>query len=304
MHDHPSLHPAAALGVDLGASKLVSATLPLVGADGKLPVLVRNQLSNDATPLAVVFQPGLRREMGEAAIDTPASNAQNLVAAFVPRLGAPGEQVRGEEKKQNENENGHRGKAETRQSKQAARSEICCVCCELSLSLVLSRAHAQSRPPRPTGRGASRSCGSNRSSQCYWGAKRAISKPRPVPRRRAYSWSWPFRQPSERSRVGLLLCARPRSLPGWKTCVWCPPRRRWRGTTQSATARTLLTPTRPTPCSSWMWATWRGMKHTKTHAQTRTHPHIHTHTQTHTHKQLGCRGAVHPARGCQRGQGD
>ena len=104
MHDHPSLHPAAALGVDLGASKLVSATLPLVGADGKLPVLVRNQLSNDATPLAVVFQPGLRRELGEAAIDTPASNAQNLVAAFVPRLGAPGEQVGGERGEKTERE--------------------------------------------------------------------------------------------------------------------------------------------------------------------------------------------------------
>ena len=42
----------------------------------------------------------------------------------------------------------------------------------------------------------------------------------------------------------------------------------------------------------------------ETHAHTRTHLHTHTHTQRHTHKQLGCRGAVHPARGCQRGQGD
>jgi molecular chaperone DnaK (HSP70) len=86
----------AALGVDVGSSKLVSATLPL-GEEGgqqhgRLPVLVRNRLSNDATPLAIVFQAGNRRELGEAAIDTPASNADNLVAAFVPRLGAPGEQ--------------------------------------------------------------------------------------------------------------------------------------------------------------------------------------------------------------------
>jgi molecular chaperone DnaK (HSP70) len=114
----------------------VSATLPLVGADGKLPVLVRNQLSNDATPLAVVFQPGLRREMGEAAIDTPASNAQNLVAAFVPRLGAPGEQVRGEEKKHNENENGQSWESRNENSRSRLRvlKSVACAVNSLSLS--------------------------------------------------------------------------------------------------------------------------------------------------------------------------
>jgi molecular chaperone DnaK (HSP70) len=81
------------LGIDIGSSKLVAATLPLGdGHKGGLPVLVRNALSNDATPLAVVFGARLQRELGEAAIDTPASNAANLVSAFVPRLGLQGTQ--------------------------------------------------------------------------------------------------------------------------------------------------------------------------------------------------------------------
>ena len=80
------------LGVDIGSSKLVAATLPLGDEHSgqSLPVLVRNSLSNDSTPLAVVFGSGFHRELGEAAADTPASNAANLVRAFVPRLGAPG----------------------------------------------------------------------------------------------------------------------------------------------------------------------------------------------------------------------
>jgi hypothetical protein len=81
------------LGIDLGSSKLVSAALPLgAGQQGyHLPVLVRNSLSNDATPTAVSFGAGFHRDLGEAASDTPASNAQNLVADFVPRIGLTGE---------------------------------------------------------------------------------------------------------------------------------------------------------------------------------------------------------------------
>ena len=63
MADAPTPAPRPGLGIDIGSSKLVAATIALGGesavvAQGSLPVIVRNNLSNDATPLAVTFGVG------------------------------------------------------------------------------------------------------------------------------------------------------------------------------------------------------------------------------------------------------
>ena len=84
--------------MDLSTSKLVSR-LSLSSDDGKLPVLVRNQPSNDATPLAVVFQSGLRRDMARTRLTHPPQMRRTWWPEKEPRLGAPGEQVRGERRK-------------------------------------------------------------------------------------------------------------------------------------------------------------------------------------------------------------
>eukprot|EP00290_Baffinella_frigidus_P028354 CAMPEP_0180244892 /NCGR_PEP_ID=MMETSP0987-20121128/34684_1 /TAXON_ID=697907 /ORGANISM="non described non described, Strain CCMP2293" /LENGTH=98 /DNA_ID=CAMNT_0022212473 /DNA_START=78 /DNA_END=371 /DNA_ORIENTATION=- len=77
---------AVLVGIDVGSDSLVTATTCL--ASSSIPTLVRNNLSNDATPTALTFKHGGERELGEGAIGAPASNAANFFSGdFLPKLG-------------------------------------------------------------------------------------------------------------------------------------------------------------------------------------------------------------------------